>query len=262
MPDKSSSMSDVPLTAIVVDDEPLARDGLAALLDEIGVRVAEKCATGQGAIDAIARHRPDVVFLDIEMPGISGLDVIRHVGIDDMPFVVFTTAYEKYAVDAFSAHAIEYLLKPFSETQLREAVSRARAAVSEHRLADLGRKLMAAVPDLAASAGLRIAVRNAGSVTFVPASDVDWVEGADYYAKLHVAGKTHLLRETLSSLEQRLSPLHFLRVHRSAIVNVDRVREIRSVNDGDTVAVLNDGTRVPLSRGNRARLEALLLRSS
>ena len=204
--------------------------------------------------DKHAYREPDIAFLDIEMPGISGFDMINSVRVDHMPFVIFTTAYEKYAIDAFGANAIEYLLKPYSETQLAAAISRVRRAVHEHRLAELARNLLTAVGDVSAqperlseSNNQRIAVKNAASVSFVAVRDIDRIEGADYYAKLHVAGRTHLVRESLASLAKRLESARFLRIHRSAIVNVDRVREIRSSHDGDSIAVLASGTKVPLA---------------
>jgi two-component system LytT family response regulator len=255
------------IRVIVVDDEPLAREGVSALISQdSSVDVVQVCASGQTAVKAIVDLNPDIVFLDVQMPGMSGFDVIRTVGVDRMPFIIFTTAYDRYALDAFEAHALEYLLKPFSDERFHEALERGKSAVRDRRLAVLGGKLAGLLESVSDSAdhdpvrgpAQRITVRGTGKTYFIQASDIDWIEGADYYANVHSAGRHHLVRETLSSLAARLDPRVFLRVHRSAIVNVQRVKEIRSAIGREAFAILHDGTKVRLARGARSRLEAML----
>ena len=254
------------VSVCVVDDERLAREGLADLLSaDPEIDVVAICASGSAAVSAITELRPDVVFLDVRMPEMNGFDVVRAVGVEKMPLVVFTTAYDSYAVDAFQANAVEYLLKPFSDDRLADAVARAKSALKQRHFAKLGKNLL----DLLERAPLagaqkaerhleRIVVRNGGDTIFVSASDVDWIEGADYYAKVHATGKRHLVRESLNSLASRLDPAAFFRAHRSAIVNVTRVREIQSTFGRQSVAILEDGTKVRLAKGKRAELESLL----
>ena len=255
------------ISVIVVDDEPLAREGVKALLSrEPGVEVVQVCASGQTAVKAIVDLDPDIVFLDVQMPGMSGFDVIRTVGADRMPFIIFTTAYDRYALDAFAAHAVEYLLKPFSDERFSEALSRGKSAVRDHHMAQLGEKLAGLLDqigsvqlsDAAREPAQRITVRGTGKTYFVPVSEIDWIQGADYYANVHAGGRQHLVRESLASLAARLDKRTFIRVHRSAIVNVQRVREIRSAVNRESFVVLHDGTKVRLARGARARLEELL----
>ena len=252
---------------VVVDDEKLAREGLRDLLAGYSdIDVVATCASGQAAVKSIVDLAPDIVFLDVQMPGMSGFDVIRTVGADAMPFVIFTTAFDRYALDAFEAHAVEYLLKPYSDERFAEAVERGKTAVRERRFAQLGERIAALLHDVGnntkpgtgSTSVERITVRSAGRTYFVAIGDIDWIEGADYYASLHTAGRQHLVRETLASLAARLDPRTFLRVHRSAIVNVNRVKEIRTSPARESFAVLADGTRIRLARGARAKLEAIL----
>jgi two-component system LytT family response regulator len=249
---------------MVVDDEPLAREGVRALLSaDAAVEVVEVCASGVTAVKKIVDLSPDLVFLDVQMPGMNGFDVVSAVGAGNMPVVIFATAYDRYALEAFEAQAVEYLLKPFSDERFFEALARGKAAVRERRMAELGEKL-AGLLDIVgrtpvrAEVPQRLAVRGARSTYFVSVSDIDWIEGADYYASVHAGGKTHLVRESLTSLASRLAPHGFVRVHRSAIVNSLRVREILTTPRRDQVAVLGDGTRVRLARGARARLEVFI----
>ncbi|HVF40429.1 MAG TPA: LytTR family DNA-binding domain-containing protein [Gemmatimonadaceae bacterium] len=255
-------------TACIVDDEPLAGEGLAALLSrDPEIEVIDVCDSGKNAVEAILDSSPDIVFLDVQMPGMNGFDVIREIGVANMPAVVFTTAYDKYALDAFEANAIEYLLKPFSDERLAEAVVRAKRSIRERKMAKLGENLVGLMdrigsPDAdktsIAGSVARITIRTADKTYFIPTAEIDWIEGADYYASVHSRGKTHLLRETLTSLSNRLDGRAFMRVHKSAIVNVSRVKEIQSMFNREAVAVLIDGTKVRLARGKRAQLEALI----
>jgi two-component system LytT family response regulator len=253
---------------LVVDDEPLARAGVRALLEEDAeVEVVAECANGRDAVAAIRRHAPDLVLLDVQMPQVDGFAVVREIGAAAMPVTVFVTAFDQYALKAFEARALDYLLKPFTDERFREVVERAKAHVRQRRVGQLGAQLAAllaghapppvdsppAIP--AAEPPPRFMVRLGSRTSFVRVEDVDWVEASDYYAQLHVAGATHLVRETMQEIERRLDPRRFVRVHRSAIVNVARVREIRVATGGRQEVVLRDGTRIPVSRGRREQLE-------
>lgn len=250
----------------MVDDERLARDGLATLLArDPDVEVVAVCSSGRAAVTAIRDLRPDVVFLDVRMPKMDGFAVIREVG-DAMPLIVFTTAFDSHAVEAFEAHAIEYLLKPFSDERLEIALSRVKKALAEEKLAEMGKNVMgmlearaSAASSPAADTGTdRILIRDRGKTTLIRVADIDWIEGADYYAKIHVAGRRHMIRESLTSLAARLGTSMFFHAHRSAIVNIERIREIQSAFGMESVLLLTDGTKVRLARGKRAMLEKIL----
>ena len=256
-------MSDV--RVVVVDDEPLAREGLAELLaTHAGIEVAGVFADGPAALGGLDDARPDAIFVDVQMPGMTGFDLVDAIDLDPMPAVVFVTAYDEYAIRAFEVNAIDYLLKPVSTERLAQSVERVRAhvrarstvAAHEYR-AKLGSLLDGVVPDRAHGVG-RLIVREVGQIIVVPTRDVDWIEGADYYAKLHVGKSVHMLRESLASLEQRLDARKFLRIHRSAIVNLTRVRAVESHVRGEGVAVLTNGTRLKVTRARRDDLERRL----
>ncbi len=236
------------LRAIVIDDEPLARDAVRLLLARDPEVMVAGEASGVDAVELIARTRPDILFLDVQMPEVDGFDVLAAAGPDAVPAVVFVTAYDEYAVRAFDVHAIDYLLKPFDDARfalaLARAKERARARRPDAILAGLVRQR---VPYLR-----RLLVRARDRVLVVPAEEVDWIEAADSYAALHVGARTHLLRRTLCELERALDPRRFVRVHRSAIVNLEQVREIQPLLRGDSVLVLVGGSRVRLSRTHRA----------
>jgi two-component system, LytTR family, response regulator len=241
------------LRAIVVDDEPLARQSVRLLLErDPEIEFAGECA-GIDAPALVGRTSPDLMFLDVQMPEVDGFDVLQVIGTDAVPAVVFVTAYDEYALRAFDVHAVDYLLKPFDDARFARALERAKGEVRAHRKNE---GLQALVRERAPYAR-RFLVRVRDKVVVVNADDVDWIEAADYYVSLHTGSKTHLLRETMSDLEKRLDPEKFFRAHRSAIVNVERVREIHPLFRGDCALVLSDGTRVRLSRTRRASFERL-----
>jgi two-component system, LytTR family, response regulator len=236
---------------IVVDDEPIAREGLRALLaGDPEMQVVAECGDGAAAIEAIRHHRPDLVFLDVQMPDVDGFDVLRALAGEPMPAIVFVTAYDKYAVRAFDVHAVDYLLKPFDDARFAEALARAKARRGEAMTERIA-KLLDERPK-------RVLVKDGGRVLFLKADEIDWIEAADYYVKLHVAGKVHMLRESMAALEARLDSATFFRVHRSAIVNLERVRELQPYSKRENVLVLRDGTKLRLTRSRRERLAALL----
>ncbi len=256
---------------LIVDDEPEARAGIAALCaEDPELVVVGECADGRDAVEAIRRLAPDLVLLDVRMPELDGFEVVREVGPERMPVVVFVTAYDQHAIRAFEANAVDYLLKPFDDARFRAAIARARRSLRGARAEQLRERVLAlldgrGVPASAEPASppaaphlARIVVKSAGRVFFVRVEEIDWIEAADYYARLHVGGRSHLVRETMSALEQRLDPARFFRVHRSAIVNLDRVREVQRAFGGEHVVLVRDGARLPLSRSRIARLETLM----
>jgi two-component system LytT family response regulator len=249
------------IRTLVVDDEPVARARLVTLLgEEPDVEVIGECSNGAEACEAIRKDAPDLVFLDVQMPAMNGFAVCEALGPDRMPAVVFVTAYDEYALQAFEVHALDYLLKPFSGPRFKAALRHAREQLERHRTGDLGRRLLTLVPDAQAArqAAQRLVVKSSGRVYFVRTADIDWCEAAGNYVRLHVGPLEHLLREAMSRLESRLDPQQFFRIHRSTIVNVDRIQELRSSFGGESVVVLRDGTRLTLSRGYRESLQSRL----
>jgi two-component system LytT family response regulator len=243
-------MSD-PLRALIVDDEPLARTLVRVLLEgDPEVVVSGECS-GIGAAAEVARSRPDILFLDVQMPEVDGFAALAAIGVDTAPVVVFVTAYDQYAIRAFDVHAVDYLLKPIDEARFRAAVARAKSAARERRRGALADPRLHALVAEQGGRVKRLLVRAREKTVVVDVDQIDWIEAADYYATLHVGPREHLLRETLNELEQRLDPERFFRVHRSAIVNLERVREIHPLFRGDCELVLRDGTRVRLSRTRR-----------
>jgi two-component system LytT family response regulator len=197
------------------------------------------------------------VFLDVQMPEAGGFDVVEAVAAERMPAVIFVTAYDKYALRAFDVHALDYLLKPFDRQRFREALDRARAHIRRAQAGELHGRLLALLGDVRPSSAWRerLVVREGGRIFFLRADEIDWVEAAGNYLRLHAGKRAHLLRATMASLEAQLDPARFARVHRSALVNLDRVRELQPGPHGDSTLLLRDGTRLTLSRTCRARFE-------
>jgi len=246
------------IRALIADDEPLARERLRMLLkSEDWLEVVEEVGDGLAAIAAIQKLRPDIVFLDVQMPGATGFEVIEAIGPDHMPFVVFVTAYDKYALKAFDVHAIDYLLKPFDKDRFHSGLARARLQLERRSTGELERRLLELVQDLkpASSKIERFVIKSGGRVFFVRAEEIDWIEAAGNYVKLHVGNEAHLFRETMNALEAKLHTDTFYRIHRSHIVNIERVRELQPWFNGEYVVFLKDGTRLTLSRGYREKLQ-------
>jgi len=281
---------------LIVDDEPLARDCMRLALRGVsGVKIVAECGDGASAVEAIRRYGPDVVFLDVQMPGLDGFVVLERIEAATMPVVVFVTAFDSHAIRAFEVHALDYVLKPFPDERLVAALDRARAAIQERRNGELGRRLAEFVQhwqagalsaghetfgsDLAAMAPSgdvsrerlgpsietehevvephrpgspsyigRFAVRSDGRVRFVAAADVDWIEADGNYMVLHVGETRHRLRASLAGLTEGLDPKQFVRIHRSVIVNVDRIREVQPWFGGDYIAILRTGAKLRVSR--------------
>ena len=262
------------IRVLVADDEAIAREGLVALLTaDPDIEVVAQCADGAQAVKALREMRPDVAFLDVQMPALDGFAVLQQIEDDHVPTVVFVTAYDRYALRAFDAHAVDYLLKPFEDERFHVALARAKErARSGDRVTDqpaaatdLNTRLAAFLDSAERGDGVpasrfpsRLVVRSTGSVKFVRTADLTWIEAADYYVKLHARGKVHMLRESMSSLEQRLDPATFFRVNRSAIVNLDHVRELQLFGRGEYIVILEDGAKLRLVAGRRDELEARL----
>ncbi|MGA8762053.1 MAG: response regulator [Candidatus Sulfotelmatobacter sp.] len=235
---------------IIVDDEPLARSNLAVLLRlDPQIEIVAECGSGVEALSEIRNAQPDLLFLDVQMPECDGFDVLEMLGQALPPAVVFVTAYDQYALRAFEAGALDYLLKPFDNARFDRALDRAKQRIAQGN--DLPGKVLPRKLD-------RVAIKSAGQVLFVRISDVDWIEAADYYACLHVGPRTHLLRRSMSELEQELDPAAFCRIHRSAIVNLDRVRGLKLSEDGEYEVHLENGVRLRLSRRYRKQLQSRL----
>ena len=248
------------LRVLVVDDEPVARAGIVSLLArDPELEVAGECGDGRSAAHAIEQLKPDLVLLDVQMPEMDGFEVIAAVGVEKMPPVVFITAWDQFALRAFEVHALDYLLKPFDDERFLAAMDRVKRVARAGNVGELAERLAALVQSPAGGAWLtRIVVRKTSGAVFVPIEDVDWIEAADYCARIHARGKVHVIRETMQHLEAKLDPARFFRVHRSGIVNLDRVREMQPTPQGDHVLVLQDGSRVRLSRARKAALEERL----
>jgi two-component system LytT family response regulator len=249
------------IRTVVVDDEPIARERVLALLrSEEDVEVVCECSDGVQALSAIQHQSPDLVFLDVQMPGVDGFGVIEAIGPERMPTVVFVTAYDEYALRAFEVHALDYLLKPFGRTRFQETLKHARASLERRRAGDLGRRLLALVNDIKPEPPRleRLVVKSGGRVFFLRTEEIDWVEAAGNYVRLHLGSESHLFRETMSRMEARLDVRRFVRVHRSHIVNTERIKELQPWFNGESVVVLRNGTRLPLSRGYRDRLQEQL----
>ena len=255
------------IRVLLVDDEPLARERLRKLLEnEAEVELVGECADGASALAAIRREMPDLVFLDVQMPELDGFGVLSQLDPERRPAVIFVTAHDQFALKAFDVHAIDYLLKPLDKDRLKTALRRATDTLRQHQTGDLTARLTALLADVrpaAKSAHLeRIAVKSSGRVVFVKVEEIDWVEAADNYVSLHVGGEQHLHRETMSSLEAQLDPGKFMRISRSTIVNVDRIKELQPLFHGEYTVILRNGTRLTLSRSYREKLDHLMGRAS
>ncbi len=233
------------IRTLVVDDEPLSRSNLSVLLSlDPEIEILGECGSGQEALSEIRRRKPDLVFLDVQMPGCDGFDVVEQLGKDMPHAVVFVTAYDQYALKAFEAGALDYLLKPFNNARFERALARAKERIA------LGKVSPRQID--------RLVIKSAGEVTLVKILDIDWIEAADYYACLHVRSKTHLLRRRMSELEQELDQAVFCRIHRSSIVNINRIQCLEVNADGEYEVALDTGAKLRLSRRYRKQLQSRL----
>jgi two-component system LytT family response regulator len=242
------------IRVLLSDDEALARERLRSLLEEeADLEIVAECGDGKSAITTIRRERPDLVFLDIQMPEVDGFGVVQALRNDLMPLTIFVTAYDSYAMKAFEVHALDYLLKPVGKERLTEAVGRARRQLEQPSDGTFQRRVLEMLGDLEARqrAPERIVIKSDGEIVCLKPHEIDWAESAGNYVCLHVGGATHILRETITALESRLGSRQFMRVHRSTLVNVDRIKTLRPSLYGDYSILLRDGTKLTLSRGFR-----------
>lgn len=270
------------IRTLIVDDEPLARDGIRVLLDkDPDVAIVGECGNGQEAVESIRESDPDLIFLDVQMPEMTGFEALSELDGDELPFVIFVTAYDQYAIRAFEVHALDYLLKPFDDDRFYAALGRAKAELERRRDSEFADRVAALLEDRVTAGSVngnrpaaadpgpdaarrreddgeyleRLVVKRAGRVFFVDVEDIDWIEAADYYVRLHVGEDSHLLRMTMKEMESSLDPESFFRIHRSSIVRLDYIRELEPQRSGEYLVVLADGTRLSLSRSRRKRLE-------
>lgn len=254
------------IRALIVDDEPLARTGVRQLLDPVNdVTVVAEAGDGPEAVHKIREHDPDLVFLDVQMPEMSGLEVIREVGVEQMPLTIFVTAYDQYALDAFEAHALDYLLKPIDEQRFENALDRVRDQLQSRPIEAMEEQLRSLLQQYGSESVddgpepiERFTVRSRNRIYFVEAEDVRWIEAEGDYVALHDEDGKHLVRRTMKELESRLDDDRFCRVHRSYIVNTDHIEELRPMDHGTYRLLLDDGTPLKTSRGYRAHVEDLL----
>jgi len=257
----------VDVRTIIVDDEPLARDKTRRYLErESDVEIIAECCDGKEALETIERLRPNLVFLDVQMPELDGFEVLESLDPEALPAIVFVTAFDQYAIRAFDVHAIDYLLKPFDPQRFAAAMSRVRETLGQPAaptgMEDQLRRLLEEVRQQRPAFAERLVVKSSGRVVFIKVAQIDWVDAAGNYVKLNLhGGESHLLRETMAGLERRLDPQKFLRIHRSTIINVERIQELQQQFHGDYLVVLEDGQRLTLSRSYRERLQELIGRS-
>lgn len=247
------------MRVLIVDDEPLARDGLRLLLSqEQDLTICGECKNGLEAVQAIGALQPDLVFLDINMPGLTGLEVVTEVGTNNMPLVIFLTAYDQHAVEAFTLNALDYLLKPVAEERFRDSVRRARGKLQQQQLQSqqdqLGKMLAHLSQQMTPVKAERLMIRSASHVYFVKPADITWVEADGDYVSIHTSGKKHLVRETMKQMEERLATQGFQRIHRSSLVNLNAIRELIADDNGDYRVILHDSTTLKLSRSYRDEL--------
>jgi two-component system, LytTR family, response regulator len=239
------------IKTLIVDDEPVARARMVSLLrDEADIELVGECESGPQAKSAIESTSPDLLFLDIQIPEMDGIDLARTLQSSGAPAIVFVTAYDEYALRAFEVHALDYLLKPFSAERFRSALGHAREHVAQRRATSGG--VAPAAGDLATgNRRQRLMIKSSGRIHFVRMADIEWCEASGNYVRVHVGPQCHLVRDTMSHLESELDPTLFMRIHRSTIVNVDRIQEMHSTFNGEYVVLLRGGTRLTLSRGYR-----------
>lgn len=250
------------IRTLVVDDEPLGRERITALLaDEADVEVVGECGDGPSALEAIQREQPHLVFLDVQMPERDGFFVMESLERGKLPFVVFVTAYDNYALRAFEVRALDYLLKPFDRARFARALERVRSELAHLESDALAQRVLAMASDYKPDRSVpsdRLVIKSGGRVFFLRAREIDWIEAAGNYLKLHVGPESHMIRQTMAAIEEQLDPSTFFRIHRSQIVNIDRIKEMQPLFNGEYEVVLRTGARLTLSRGYRDKLQSRL----
>lgn len=249
------------IRTLIVDDESLARGRIRDMLAcDASIEIVAECANGEEAIESIQQYSPDLVFLDVEMPGVDGFAVLEGLPADQMPAVIFVTAYDQYAVRAFEVYALDYLLKPFDQERFDKALNRAKAQITSERSDAMSERILRAIEDIKTKPVHleRLVIKMNGHVFFMKAEEIDWLEAEGNYVRLHSGKESYLLRDTISALESQLDPKKFIRVHRSAIVNVDRIAELQPWFHGEYRIVMREGVQLTLSRTYREKLHELL----
>jgi len=255
----------VKIQVLIVDDEPLARERIRKLLQkEADLEIIGECADGSEAVAAIRKQRPDLVFLDVQMPELDGFGVLEQLEPGPIPVVVFVTAHDRFALRAFEVHALDYLLKPFDAERFRNALERARDRVQGRQTGELSHRISELLADLRTGAKKqdRLAVKTGGKILFLRMAEIEWIEAADNYVNLHLGSEAHLHRETMAALEEKLPADKFMRISRSTIVNIERIKELQPLFHGEHAVILRNGTRLTLSRSHRGELNRLLGRAT
>jgi two-component system LytT family response regulator len=254
------------IRTLVVDDEPLARERIKRFLAaESDLELIGECAEGREAVAAIRTLKPDLVFLDIQIPELDGFGVLKAIALEQMPAVIFVTAYDRYALQAFDVNALDYLLKPYNRERFRKAVERARAHLSNGAKGELNERLISLLENFKTEQPRhleRLMIKSSGRVFFLRAEELDWIEADGNYLRVHVGRESHLIRETMNRLASKLDPDKFLRIHRSTLVNIERIKELQPLFSGDYVVILRDGKQLTLSRSYRDKLLELFENSS
>ncbi len=259
------------IKTVIIDDEPIARRNLRVLLErDADVEIVGEGGSGLDAVSLTRAKSPDLIFLDIQMPEMNGFEALERIGADGVAAIIFVTAFDQYALRAFEVHALDYLLKPFDDARFEAALARAKAQIEQREAKELSKKLFALlesharISDVAREAQYQseFMIKSASRVFFLKAGEIDWIEAADYYVRLRAGNQSHMLRETMAELEAKLDPQKFTRIHRSTIVNLDRIKEIEARPGGDYAVILHDGTHLKLSRSRRDQIEMILRRSS
>jgi len=249
------------IRALIVDDEPLARRRIKSLLaHDQSVEVIGECSDGYKAVTSISELNPDLVFLDVQMPAMDGFEVIKTISAEQMPTVIFVTAYDQYALKAFEVNALDYLLKPFDRRRFQKTLERAKAMIRGLKNGNVNNQLLSLLDDLRREQKIpdRFIIKSGGRVVFLRVEEIDWMSTVGNYVRLQVGRDSHLMRETMTGMESKLDPVSFMRIHRSTIVNLDRVKEVQPWAKGEYVVIMRDGTRLIMSRRYRERLNERL----
>jgi two-component system, LytTR family, response regulator len=252
------------IRTLIVDDEPLARRGVRVCLRGVtDVTVIGECSTGQSAVEQILRARPDLVFLDAQMPNMNGFEVLSHIPEESWPLIIFITAYDEYALRAFDVHAVDYVLKPIDDARFAEALDRARQIFQQRAAQVVVERLRSLLAEGQVNTGKdryrdRFAIKTGGRTAIIAAEDIEWLQASGDYVALHIGKKAYLLRETLDGLERQLDPKRFIRIHRSTMVALDEIKELQSLSSRDSLIRLNDGTELRASRRYRHRLQGVI----
>jgi two-component system, LytTR family, response regulator len=252
------------IRALIVDDEPIARKGIRRELErDPEIEIAGECANGRDAVSFIVRRKPDLVFLDLQMPELDGFGVIAKVGVERMPTIVFVTAFDEFALKAFEMHALDYILKPFNSERFQKALRRAKTQINQANVKDINERLLSVIQDSRLADNReayleRVVIKTGGRIFFLSVGEIDWIEAADNYVRLHAGKESHLVHSTMSKLEGCLDPKLFLRVHRSTIVNLTRIKELHPLFHGEYAIILTSGKELTSSRSYRDKLQQFL----